>query len=74
MKYVVKATCFFENRYYKKGETVDFNSAVKPPKHFELVDPPKKQESKEPVDAAKPKTAVKTRRGNQAKAKEKDNG
>jgi len=72
MKYVVKTTCFHDNRYYKKGETVEFDSAVVLPEHFELVDKPVKQEPKE---EPKPKTAAKTaKKGNQVKAKVKDYG
>lgn len=73
MKYVVKTTCFHDNRYYKKGETVEFDSAVVLPEHFELVDKPVKQE--EPKEEPKPKTAAKTaKKGNQVKAKVKDYG
>lgn len=35
MEYVVKATCYFGNRYYRKGATVEFDSTVKVPDHFE---------------------------------------
>jgi len=70
MRYVVKVTCFFDNRYYKKGETVDFPSTVTPPEHFELIDKPvekSKEEDEQPKKDEPKKTRI-------AKAKAKKNG
>lgn len=64
MKYIVETTCFWENRYYKRGETVELDSAVTPPEHFKLIAPPKAQ--KEVKETKKTEKAVK------AKAKQKD--
>lgn len=76
MRYVVKATCYWDNRYYKKGETVDLDSAVTPPPpHFELIDKPKKQIVEKPkAEAEKPKQDEPKARMTKAKAKAKRNG
>jgi len=76
MRYVVKATCYWDNRYFKKGETVDFDSAVTPPVHFELIDKPKKKEVDPPkVEVAeKPKQDEPKAKMTKAKAKAKKNG
>ena len=70
MRYVVKVTCFFDNRYYKKGETVDFPSAVTPPDHFELIDKPVE---KPKAEAEEPKKDE-PKKSRMAKAKAKKNG
>lgn len=72
MRYVVKATCFWENRYYKKGEAVDFDSTVTPPEHFTLIDKPKKKEQPKVEVAEKPKQDEP--KVAKAKAKAKKNG
>ena len=78
MRYVVKATCYWENRYYKKGEAVDFDSTATPPEHFELVDKPKKKEVV--VEQPKVEVAEKPKQDEpkvvkaKAKAKAKKNG
>jgi len=46
MEYVVKDTCYFGNRYYRKGETVEFDSAVKIPDHFEPLGKPEVKEER----------------------------
>jgi len=76
MRYVVKATCYWDNRYFKKGETVDFDSAVTPPVHFELIDKPKNKEVDPPkVEVAeKPKQDEPKAKMTKAKAKAKKNG
>lgn len=78
MRYVVKVTCFYDNRYFRKGETVDFPSAVTPPAHFELIDkaPEKKPENpiEQPkVEAEEPKKDE-PKKSRMAKAKAKKNG
>lgn len=73
MRYVVKATCFWENRYYKKGEAVDFDSTVTPPEHFTLIDKPKKKEVVE-QPAETPKQDEPKAKMTKAKAKAKKNG
>lgn len=77
MRYVVKATCFWENRYYKKGEAVDFDSTVTPPEHFELIDKPQKKvvvEQPKVEEAEKPKQDEPKAKMTKAKAKAKKNG
>jgi len=75
MKYVVKATCYWENRYYKKGEAVDFPSAVTPPEHFELVNKQEVVVEQPKVEAAeKPKQDEPKAKMTKAKAKAKKNG
>lgn len=70
MRYVVKVTCFFDNRYFKKGETVDFPSAVTLPDHFELIDKPVEKPKE---DTEKPKKDE-PKKSRMAKAKAKNNG
>ena len=72
MKYVVQATCYWENRYYKKGETVELDSAVTPPDHFKAIGKP----AAKPVDppAEKPKQDEPKAKMTKAKAKAKKNG
>lgn len=78
MRYVVKATCYWDNRYFKKGETVDFDSAVMPPVHFDLIDKPKKKEvvvDPPKVEVAEnPKQDEPKAKMTKAKAKAKKNG
>ena len=72
MKYVVQATCYWENRYYKKGETVELDSAVTPPVHFKAIGKP----AAKPVDppAEKPKQDEPKAKMTKAKAKARKNG
>lgn len=48
MKYVVKETCYWGNRYYKRGETVELGEAVTPPEHFASMAPPEKAATVKP--------------------------
>lgn len=55
MKYIVKATCFYQNRFYKKGEVVEF-STTSVPSHFARLEPDVKATEDAPqTDAAQPK-------------------
>ena len=78
MRYVVKATCYWDNRYYKKGEAVDLDSTATPPEHFEPIDKPKKKEvvvEQPKVEVAeKPKQDEPKVKATKAKAKAKKNG
>ena len=59
MKYVVKETCYWGNRYYKRGETVELSEAVTPPEHFALIAPPDEAKNEEEIEKAKKGRAVK---------------
>lgn len=74
MRYVVKVTCFFDNRYYKKGETVDFPSAVTPPAHFELIDKPAEKPVEKPKEEIEKPKKDEPKKSRMAKAKAKNNG
>ena len=64
MKYVVVETCYFNSRYYKKGDEVEFNSASDIPAYFKAVG--RSEEKKQDTDKEKTKTRTK------AKGKEKN--
>jgi len=53
MKYVVVTTCYFGNRFYKKGEVVEFDSAANIPSHFEPIKEGKSVEEKPKKDKEK---------------------
>ena len=75
MKYVVKATCYWENRYYKKGETVELDSAVAPPVHFKAIGKPAaKPVEPQKAETEKPKQDEPKAKMTKAKAKAKRNG
>lgn len=74
MRYVVKATCFFDNRYYKKGETVEFPSAVTLPPYFELIDKPTEKPIEKPKEEAEQPKKDEPKKSRMAKAKAKKNG
>lgn len=74
MRYVVKVTCFFDNRYYKKGETVEFPSTVTPPDYFELIDKPAKKPVEQPKAEAEEPKKDEPKKSRMAKAKAKKNG
>jgi len=74
MRYVVKVTCFFDNRYYKKGETVEFPSTVTLPDHFELIDKPVEKPVEKPKEETEKPKKDEPKKSRMAKAKAKTNG
>ena len=77
-EYIVKTTCYWGNRLYKKGEIVTMDDTVEVPEHFEEMAPaatakteapkvevkPKVEEIKKAETAAEaPKPAKKARKG-----------
>ena len=74
MRYAVKVTCFFDNRYYKKGETVEFPSAVTLPDYFELIDKPAEKPVEKPKEETEKPKKDEPKKSRMAKAKAKNNG
>ena len=74
MRYVVKVPRFFDNRYYKKGETAEFPSAVTLPDYFEPIDKPVEKPVEKPKEVAEEPKKDEPKKSRIARAKAKKNG